>query len=203
MNEFGAPCFPFTQEHVDELKKEIKEKKEAALKELADLKCLGKLATRGEPDKELDLHEVTRKSEALAIAFMGGPDCPESSAVLPKLLDCQQQLGKDKLSVIVVPMMKDGEDDFHHDILSKMHNVPMIPRGDRAQAVVDAFKPVLKDIETPHVLVVDARDETGLKVYEEDAAMHIYFCGADAFPWTEESGSITKVTHYQRFACWC
>jgi len=43
ISEYGAAGFPFTTERLEVAKKEIKEKKEAALKELSDLKFLGKL----------------------------------------------------------------------------------------------------------------------------------------------------------------
>ena len=192
IDEHRASGFPFTQERLAELKKEVREKKEAALNDIADLQFLGKLATKDEPDKELDLGEVAHKSEALAIAFMDGRICQGSCSVLPKLLTYQQELGKEKLSVIVVPLMRKGEHDFYPDTLSKMKDVPMIPRGDRAKAVVNAFKPVLKDIEAPHVLVVDARDEAKLKLIEENAARPIHFHGKDAFPWTEEAIQVLK-----------
>jgi len=186
IDEYGAAGFPFTAERLVVAKKEIKEKKEAALKELADLKFLGKLATLDEPEKELDLNEVARKSEALAFAFMNGAGCQGSALVLPKLLDIQEKMGKEKLSVVVVDMRDEGE-EFSQAVLTKMKDVATIPRGERAQEVANKLKPVLKEIDPPHVFMVDARDESSMKFLADNAARPIYFQGEEAFPWSDEA----------------
>jgi len=140
-----------------------------------------------EPEKELDLHEVARKSEALAFAFMKGADCQGSGLVLPKLLDIQEKLGKEKLSVVVIDMREEGESNFSQAALTKMKDVPMIPRGERAQEIANKLKPALKKIGPPHVFMADARDESSLKLLADDAARSIYFQGEDAFPWSDEA----------------
>jgi len=183
---YGASGFPFTSERLAEAKKNLQRKKEEALQGLANFNFLGKLATMDEPDKEVDLHEVTRKSEALAFAFMDGENCRKSAMVLPKLLDAQRKLGREKLSVIIVPMMKD-DDNFSTESLTKMKGVPMIPRGEKAQEVANQFKPILQNIEAPHVFVIDARDESSMKILADDAARNIYFHGENAFPWSEQA----------------
>lgn len=189
IDDHGAGGFPFTTERLEEAKKEAKEKKEASLKELADLKFLGSLSTMDEPDQELDITEVARKSEALAFAFMKGSDCQGSDLVLPKLLDIHKKLGKEKLSVIVIPMMGEGDEDFSQDTSDKLKGVPMIPRGERAKGIANAFKPIFNgaDPDTPTTFMVDARDESAMKIIIDDASRPIYFKGEDAFPWTEEA----------------
>jgi len=187
IDEYGAEGFPFTEERLVAAKGEIKAKKEEALKELSDLKFLGDLGTMDEPDKHLDLDEVTRGSEALAFAFMKGTGCQGSTLVLPKLLDIQKQLGKEKLQVIVVPVMSDGGPNFPDAVLEKMKGVVMIPRGERAQQVAKKFEGVLKEIDAPHVFVVDARDATSMKFVADNAARPIYFQGEAAYPWSDEA----------------
>ena len=185
VTSFGADGFPFTADRLAEAKLEIKKKAEAALSELADMKFLGKLSTADKPEEEVDLHKATKESEALAIAFMKGPGCQGSSLVLPKLLEARKKLGHSKLSVIVVPMMKEGE-DFDENTKALMEGVPMIPKGERAQEVAKVLKPVLQDIDVPHVFMIDARDESLIKILSKNAARPIYF-QTDAYPWSEEA----------------
>ena len=72
VEKFGANGFPFTADHLSELRESIRNKNETLLSEMADMKFLGKLSIYNKRDEEVDLHKATKESEALAIAFMGG-----------------------------------------------------------------------------------------------------------------------------------
>ncbi len=61
----------------------------------------------------------------------------------------------------------------------------MVSRGDPAKEVVKKFEYIADDIEAPHVLIVDAREESVLKIVTEDASLLICFDGELAFPWNE------------------
>jgi len=138
------------------------------------------------------LDEVARKSEALAFAFMKGEDCQGSELVLPKLLDIEKKLGKEKLSVIVISMISENGNDFDKDVKEKLKGVPFIPKGDRAKEIADKFKAVLEEIDVPHVFLIDARDQGAMKVLTDNAARNIYFHGDAAFPWSDEAIAAMK-----------
>jgi len=184
ISEYGALAFPFTKERIEEAKQEATAKKEESLKSLADLKFLGTLST---PDGQNVSVDDLRNSEALAFAFMKGENCQGSAAVLPKLLDIQKSIGKEKLGVVLIEMQDDDGDEVAEGVKEKLKGVPVIGRGDRAKEVVNSFKCVESDIDTPHVFIVDAKDTTSMKILAENAARNIYFRGEAAYPWSEEA----------------
>ena len=183
IEDFGASGFPFTKRRLVLCKKEVQMKKEEVLKE--NIAFLGKLVTMDESITEVELYRMIHTSKAVAIAFIRG-GCHGSNLILGKLVEIQQNIGEENLTVIIVPMMKENE-DFSEKTLVKMRRLVMIPRGDRALEFADRFKPVFKGIRAPHVLVINAENEVSIRILSEDAGHYIYFYGEHAFPWTADA----------------
>ncbi|XP_063721468.1 uncharacterized protein LOC134848062 [Symsagittifera roscoffensis] len=182
ISEFGAPGFPFSEEHITNLKKEVAEKKEKQLLEIAeDIKSFTKLAEIKDGSEVGDL----TASEALAFGFFKGEGCRGSEAVIPSLVEAQTKLGSSKLAIVVVSVQGESGPDFSESQAEKLKSVPVIPKGEKADGVVKKFEPVLGKIEAPHVVIIDVRDPSSVKLLAEDAARDVYMMGTDAYPWSE------------------
>ena len=195
IEDHGAVGFPFTEERLSEIKSEAEEKKEQALRQLSDLKFLGPLTTFGDPDTELDIIEVARKSEVLALAFMRGMydegyyGSPGSYYVLPKLLDAQRKLGKEKMSLIIVNIIHENDPNgFSERLDEKLKDIPVIPKGERSRGVLKSMEAIIEDSkDIPKIMILDVRDESIIKIVVQNASSHIYKEGECAFPWTDQA----------------
>ena len=190
IEEYGAAGFPFTKSRLEECQKETLEKKAKALGEMGSLPFIGPLTKMGNPEAQLELEKVTSSCEAIALAFMAGSNDRGSSVVLPKLLECQESLGHEKLGVILVPLVE--LDNFGKDLKSKIKDTPMVTPGKKVDEIVKKFKEVSSDIEAPCVIVLAKNADKSFKLLADDAAKDIYFTGPAGFPWSSEALTALK-----------
>jgi len=185
VEQYGAAAFPFTKTSIEECKKEKQVQKEKALTEMGSLSFMGPLTTIETPKTELDVKDVTRSCESLALAFVSGGSDRGSTLVIPKLLDAQTTLGKDKLGLIFVPL--EDMEEFDEELKSKMKDIPMVKSGEKAKEVVKRFETISPEIEAPYVMILALGTNDTFNLQAEDAARDIYFAGAEGFPWSSEA----------------
>jgi nucleoredoxin len=190
VGEFGAAGFPFTDARLEECKKEKEAKKSKALAEMRPLSFIGPLTKVSDIEIEMSAQDVWSSSETVALAFMAGSNDRGTSVVLPKLLDCQSTLGKDKLSVVLIPLVE--MKSFGEDLKKKLGDTAMVKPGEKADEIVKKFEVVSSDIEAPCVIVLSRNADNSFKLLADDASRDIYFKGAAGFPWSVEALSVLK-----------
>lgn len=180
VGEFGAAGFPFTDATLEECKKEKEAKKSKALAEMGPLSFIGPLAKVNDMEIEMSAQDVLSSSDTVALAFMAGSNDRGTSVVLPKLLDCQSTLGKDKLGVVLIPLVE--MKSFGEDLKKKLGDTAMVKPGEKADEIVKNFEVVSSDIEAPCVIVLSRNADNSFKLLADDASRDIYFKGASGFP---------------------
>jgi nucleoredoxin len=190
IEEFGAKGFPFSKSKLEECKKEKEEQKSKALADMGSLSFIGPLTKVNDTGASLDLDSVTGSCEVVALAFMEGSSDRGSSVVIPKLLDCQKTLGKDKLGIVLFPLV--DTEGFGGDLISKLGDTPMVKAGEKVEEIKKKFEVISPEIEAPFVMVVTKNSDGSFKLLADDAARDIYFTGAEGFPWSSEALAALK-----------
>jgi nucleoredoxin len=190
IEEFGAKGFPFSKSKLDECKKEKEEQKSKALADMGSLSFIGSLTKVNNAEASLELGSVTGSCEVVALAFMEGSNDRGSSVVIPKLLDCQKTLGKDKLGLVLVPLV--DMEEFNGDLKSKLGDTPMVKPGEKVEEIKKKFEVISPEIEAPYVILLTKNSDGSFKLLADDAARDIYFTGADGFPWSSEALAALK-----------
>jgi nucleoredoxin len=185
IEEFGAGAFPFSKSSIAECKKEKKEKKAKALSDMGSLSFIGSLTKVSDPEANQNLESAIGTSEAIAFSFMKGSNDRGSSVVLPKLLDCQKTLGKDKLGIILFPLV--DMEQFGEGMKSTLCDTPMVKPGEKVNEIVKKFEVISDEIDAPHVIVLAKNSDGTFKLVADDAARDIYFTGVGGFPWSTEA----------------
>jgi thiol-disulfide isomerase/thioredoxin len=157
---------------------------------MGPLSFIGPLTKVSDIEIEMSAQDVWSSSETVALAFMAGSNDRGTSVVLPKLLDCQSTLGKDKLGVILIPLVK--MESFGEDLKKKLGDTAMVKPGEKADEIVKKFEVVSSDIEAPCVIVLSRNADNSFKLLADDASRDIYFKGAAGFPWSVEALSALK-----------
>jgi len=190
VSAYGAAGFPFSKSRLDECKKEKEEKKSKALSELGGLEFIGPLNKRKDTDSTVIIKEIASSCEVIALSFMAGSNDRGSSLVLPKLIDCQKSLGKDKLGIVLIPMVE--MEEFGEELKAQLDEIPMVQPGENVEKIVEKLKGVSPEIEAPYVLVLGKNDDGSFKLLADDAARDIYFNGDAGFPWSSEALAALK-----------
>ena len=164
--------------------------KAKALADMGSLSFIGPLTKVNDTGSSVDLDSVTGVCEVVAFAFMEGSSDRGSSVVIPKLLDCQKTLGKDKLGIVLFPLV--DTEEFGDDLKSKLGDTPMVKPGEKVEEIKKKFEVISPEIEAPYVMILTKSTDRSFKLLADDAARDIYLTGAGGFPWSSDALAALK-----------
>ena len=181
VDEYGAEAFSFNETRVEEWIKEKRDRKDHTLAEMELLSFMNPLVKADKRESGDKVENLISSCEALAVAFIESDDI---KCVISKLVKVQNELGRAKLGLVVVPI---GDiDEIKESDKLELKDVLMVKSGESSNNVKKRFEEIFCSINAPHVTILKKRDDKTLRICAEEATGDIFLCGSDGFPWGYE-----------------